>query len=148
MIPARVWQWNALAKKYALIHEVLDKDEILAVIWSESSGNPKAVNEADPSYGLMQVTMPIAVKFSHRAHTPVDLYEPDIAVEAGSGFLAYLKTRYAESHPLSDPNTAWIAAYNEGEPNLWKKVPDPAYIAAFVSHLAELRGGINHVVSA
>jgi soluble lytic murein transglycosylase-like protein len=141
VIPATVIQWRQLAKKFALIHDVLSAEEILAVIWSESSGNQKAINPADPSYGLMQVTMPIAMKFSHRVHTPVDLYDPDINVEAGSGFLAYLKTRYAQTNPLTDPDTAWIAAYNEGEPNLWKKTPDPKYIAAFVSHLAELTGG-------
>jgi soluble lytic murein transglycosylase-like protein len=141
VIPPNVLRWKSLCQKYANIHEVLLWEEIAAVIWSESSGNPKACNPADPSYGLMQVTMSIGVKFSHRVHTPVDLYDPDINLEAGTGFLAYLKTRYAETNPLTDPKTAWIAAYNEGEPNLWKKIPDPPYIAAFVSHLSELQGG-------
>jgi len=143
MIPTSVLQWKSTAEKYAAIHPVLKPNEILAIIWSESSGNPKAINPADPSYGLMQVTIAIGRKFSMRVTTPADLMDPDTNIEAGSGFLAHLKTAYAESYPLTDPNCAWVAAYNEGEPNLWQKRPDPNYIAAFVSHLAELNSGGN-----
>jgi soluble lytic murein transglycosylase-like protein len=136
-VPAAVLQWQSTAQKYADEHLILSANEILAIIWSESSGNPKAVNPADPSYGLMQCTMPIGRKYSS-AQTPTDLMDPDTNVEAGSGFLAYLKTRYGTTNPLTDPNCAWVAAYNEGEPNLWSKRPDPNYIAAFVSHLNAL----------
>jgi membrane-bound lytic murein transglycosylase MltF len=136
-IPASVLQWQSLCEKYAGEHLILTWQEIAAIIYTESSGNPKAVNPADPSYGLMQITMPIGRKYS-AAQTPTDLMDPDTNVEAGSGFLAYLKTRYAITNPLTDPNCAWVAAYNEGEPNLWSKRPDPNYIAAFVSHLNDL----------
>jgi len=77
MIPTSVLQWKSTAEKYAAIHPVLKPNEILAIIWSESSGNPKAINPADPSYGLMQVTIAIGRKFSMRVTTPADLMDPD-----------------------------------------------------------------------
>lgn len=136
-VPDKVLQWNTTAAYFAKQHPILTANEILAVIWNESSGEPKACNSSDPSYGLMGVSMPIGRKFAN-AETPTDLYDPDTNIEAGSGFLAYLKTRYGTSNPITDPKLAWIAAYNEGEPNFWSKWPDPAYIAAFVSHLNSL----------
>lgn len=131
--PAQVLIWGVLAAKYASTHPILNPNEVLAVIWSESWGNPQAINESDPSYGLMGVSMLIGRKFSD-AQTPTDLYDPDTNVCAGAGFLAYLKDKYA----LRFPNFVWVQAYNCGEGNLLKGYNDSAYSEAFVSHLADL----------
>jgi soluble lytic murein transglycosylase-like protein len=141
MIPTSVIQWQSTAEKYAAVYPVLNANEILAIIWSESSGNPKAINPHDPSYGLMQVTIAIGRKFSPRVTTPTDLMDPDTNVEAGSGFLAHLKSTYAERFP----GYKWIQAYNCGEGNLLKGFDDSKYSDAVVSHLNELNGGTNVV---
>jgi soluble lytic murein transglycosylase-like protein len=138
MVPQNVLRWLPIAQKWAVENAPLLPNEILAIIQNESSGEPTACNPSDPSYGLMGVTMPIARRYSKRAQTPTDLYDPDINVEAGSGFLAYLKARYDISNPLTDPNSAWPAMYNAGEPAILRGFKDPNYIAAFVSHLVEL----------
>ncbi len=136
--PEEVTRWRALAEKYAKVHPILDPDEVLAIIWSESYGNPNAVNLSDPSYGLMGVSLTIGVAFAG-VKLPSELYDPDTNVKAGSGFLAHLKIAHAAAFPLTDKECAWPAAYNEGEPNLEKQRPDPAYVAAFVSHWKELK---------
>lgn len=144
--PVRVLQWKPLAEKYATASSVLKPEEILAIIWSESTGNPKAVNPADPSYGLMQITIPLARHYGLFQGDQIGfentelLFDPDTNVKIGSAFLTDLKTKYSVKFPITDPNIAWIAAYNEGEPNLWKHRPDPGYISAFLSHLKDLGG--------
>lgn len=141
--PTQIYQWKTLAEKYVGVHPVLKPEEILAIIWNESSGNVNAINKADPSYGLMQVTMPIAIHYGALpagSTDPTPLYDPDTNVKAGSAFLADLKTKYAKTDPITDPNCAWVAAYNEGEPNLWHRRPDPGYISAYLGHLKQLDG--------
>lgn len=132
MIPATVLQWRELAEKYADITPPILANEILAVIWNESTGNPDAVNPHDPSYGLMQLTMPIAKAFGGVTDSQ-QLFNPELNIMIGSAFLAHLKMTYSEHFP-----DTWIAGYNEGEGNLTRGVPDPDYVAAFNSHLAEL----------
>lgn len=132
MIPPSVLQWKALAAKYAALHPPLVPNEILAVIWSESTGNPDAVNPSDPSYGLMQITMPIAKAFGGITDSQ-QLFDPELNIMAGSSFVAHLKKMYSHHFP-----TTWIAGYNEGEGNLMRGRPDLSYVAAFDSHMAEL----------
>jgi len=65
-VPIEVSRWKELAEKYAAFYSsILDPDEILAIIWTESWGNPAKINPNDPSYGLMQVMM--ASGTTHRA---------------------------------------------------------------------------------
>lgn len=132
MIPASVLQWRDLANKFAAIRPPLTANEILSIIWSESSGLPGAVNPNDPSYGLMQITLPIARAFGGITVSQ-QLFDPDRNVSIGSAFLAHLKETYAEQFPET-----WQNGYNQGEGNLTRGVPDPAYAAAFHSHLEEL----------
>jgi soluble lytic murein transglycosylase-like protein len=140
-VPQEVLLWRPLARNYSSVHPVLSPEEILAIIWSESSGNPDAENPADPSWGLMQVTLPIAKHFTGVSDKQ-KLLDPETNIRAGSFFLAYLKQRYAALNPLLVEGKVspigWVAAYNEGEPNLWRKRPDPGYVQAFVSHLRAL----------
>lgn len=132
MIPVSVLQWKTLAQQAANVHPVLSPNEILSIIWSESSGLPGAVNPSDPSYGLMQITMPIAKAFGGVTDKQ-QLFNPQLNISIGSAFLAHLKETYQEHFP-----TTWVAGYNEGEGNLTKGRPDPSYVAAFQSHLQEL----------
>src|SRR5579859_6889211 len=60
IVPNTVIAWRDLANKYAQIYGILDPEEILAVIWNESTGNPNGSNPGDPSWGLMGVEPLIA----------------------------------------------------------------------------------------
>lgn len=134
MVPVSVLQWKGLAQLNADVHPPLTVNEILSVVWSESTGNPNAINPSDPSYGLMQLTMPIAKAFSGVPITdPKQLLEPTLNMGIGCAFLAHLKETYSEHFP-----TTWIAGYNEGEGNLTRGVADQPYVAAFDSHMEEL----------
>lgn len=126
-IPASVAQWQSLAEKYAVAP--LLPAEILASIWTESWGNPKACNPKDPSAGLMGVELPIAKAYGHGITALDQLYDPETNVQCGTGFLADLKRKYSATHPN------WIVAYNEGEGNLLKGIADDAYRMAWEAHL-------------
>lgn len=132
MIPPNVLRWRAFAEQSAAAHPILSANEILAIVWSESTGNPLAINPSDPSYGLMQLTMPIAEAFGGVTDKG-QLFNAQLNISIGSAFLAHLKETYAEQFPET-----WQNGYNQGEGNLTRGVPDPAYAAAFHSHLEEL----------
>lgn len=134
MIPVAVAQWQGIAEKYAQAYSILDPEEILAIIWGESTGNPRASNPGDPSWGLMGVTSLIAQAYGGFDPSDTSWHEdPDKNVKAGAGFLADLKNKYS-----ADPN--WVAAYNEGETQYRRGVSDQGYVNAFQSHLATLKG--------
>ena len=134
IVPNTVIAWRDLANKYAQIYGILDPEEILAVIWNESTGNPNGSNPGDPSWGLMGVEPLIARAYGGFA-TGDDSWktDPDKNVKAGAGFLADLKNKYS-----SDPN--WIAAYNEGETQYNRGTPDQNYVDRFYAHLNALKG--------
>lgn len=144
MIPPLITGLKALAQRWASVHPVLKANELLAVWWNESSGNPDAYNPGDPSWGLGGVSPLIAHAYGGFGPGDDDWKtDPDKNAECSSGFLADLKTKYSAAHPNTVPDgtanpTGWVAAYNEGEPLLIKHVPDPAYVTAFLSHLEEL----------
>lgn len=161
IIPVQVTRWAPLAfRASAKLDGFVSVQEILATVKKESFGDPLAVNPGDPSWGLMQVTSLIAREFagiktfpsrslsplvrykkpSYGYDTTHEIFVPENNVKAGAGFLAYLKKRYAKDHPLILPSgeinpLGWVAAYNEGEPNLWKKRPDLGYVTSFVENL-------------
>ena len=130
VVPPAVMQWRALAEKYAVLNPPLTANEILAIIWSESTGNPEAENPDDPSYGLMQITLPIGRYFGDVASIN-ELFDPETNIRTGARFLAHLKNTYGERFPDS-----WPIGYNEGEGNLTRGRQDPDYLAAFNSHMA------------
>jgi soluble lytic murein transglycosylase-like protein len=134
-VPATVSQWNDLANKYAQTYSILDPEEILAIVWTESTGNQNAENPGDPSWGLMGVTAPIAQGYGGFESDDTSWHsDPDKNMKAGAGFLADLKTKYSDTKP------GWVAAYNEGETNLLKGYKDQAYVDTFNAHLATLKG--------
>jgi soluble lytic murein transglycosylase-like protein len=147
MTPPAVLRWLPLATQCA---NIVTANEILAIIWNESTGNPQAVNPSDPSYGLMQVTIPIArfygpfeSIYTSDAIAMLLTSDPERNVQIGSAFLADLKRKYAASHPLSLPDgsvnpNGWVTAYNQGEGNLLRGRADIAYALAFTQHLQDL----------
>lgn len=135
MIPDAVNQWSDLANKYAQTYSILDPEEILAVIWTESTGNPNGQNPNDPSWGLMGVTALIAEAYGGFSSVDTSWHtDADKNVKAGAGFLADLKNKYSADYP------GWVAAYNEGEGNLQRGIRDQAYVNTFNAHLATLKG--------
>ena len=131
-VPPAVMQWRQLAEKYAALNPPLTANEVLAIIWSESTGDPNAENPHDPSYGLMQVTLSIGRYFGDVTSSD-ELFDPETNVRAGAGFLAHLKNAYGKQFPDS-----WPIGYNEGEGNLRRGRQDPDYLAAFNAHMVAL----------
>lgn len=135
-IPNAVLQWRNLAEKYASIHAILDPEEILAIIWNESTGNEHASNPGDPSWGLMGVSLLIGRTYAG-VTTGTDLYIPEKNVQAGSAYLAYLKNKYQDSYD------DWPDAYNVGETKFnqgIRSLNNGGYSLAFFSHLNALKG--------
>jgi soluble lytic murein transglycosylase-like protein len=136
-IPKNVSRWADLANQYASTYSILDPEEILAVIWTESTGNPNAENPGDPSWGLMGVTANIAHFYGGFAFDDTSWHDdPDKNVKAGAGFLADLKNKYSDRFT----SNAWVAGYNEGETNLLRGLKDQAYVDTFNTHLSSLKG--------
>jgi len=79
---------------------------IKAVIAHESQWDPRAVNLADPSYGLMQVLYGAGGPYP--AMTVQQLLDPATNIKLGSDFLLYQLGRYPTL--LEDA----VAAYNSG----------------------------------
>lgn len=134
-VPLMVMQWGALAQKYAQIYANLDPEEILAVIWNESTGNPKATNPGDPSWGLMGVTLLIG-RFYAGVTDPNQLFDPETNINAGSAFLSHLKQKYGDA-----PD--WPDAYNVGETKFDAGVRSPTvptYSQRYFSHVGQLLG--------
>lgn len=85
---------------------------ILAIIGTESAGNPRAYRYEshinDASRGLMQMLYSTARSLGYKG-PPRGLYNPDISIKYGTKFLRMLYNRYGN----------WldaIAAYNAGRP--------------------------------
>ncbi len=133
-VPASVMQWSDLAQQWASEYSILDPEEILAIVWNESTGDPQASNPHDPSWGLMGVTANIARSFGGFMAMDVSWHtDPNGNVKAGAGYLAYLKNRFSDSPDWSD-------AYNEGETHFANgQILTPGYSQAFRSHVAAIR---------
>lgn len=137
-VPPAVLQWRELANTYAEIYSILNPEEILAIIWNESSGNQNAIHPNDQpdgsgSYGLMQVSLSIGKHYApDDVVSTVDLLNADTNVKAGAGFLSDLKNKYGDN-----PN--WVAAYNEGETQFRKGVADQKYVDAFNLHVISIQ---------
>lgn len=131
-VPNAVLQWRQLAEKYATINSILDPEEIQAIIWNESSGNPNAQNPNDPSWGLMGVTAPIGKAYASITNNQ-QLFDPDTNVKAGSGYLAHLKIRFGGDE-------GWSESYNEGETHYGNGQHfNPSYATNFNERVNALR---------
>ena len=111
----------------------LDPYLVKAVISTESSWNPTAVNPSDPSYGILQVTVPIAIAYGviSNADEKTELLKPMNGLRAGCRFLAYL----VKTYPLDDA----IQMYNLGETKFRNGARVPAYLSKVKGYYNELR---------
>lgn len=85
---------------------------ILAIMYIESRGNPRASNPHDPSYGLMALELATARQMAGDASiTAADLIsDPQLNANLGAAYLAWLSDRYQAQGDFS----FWADAYNEG----------------------------------
>jgi|SRR6267154_142100 len=130
-------KWYDLSSNWADVLGVITAEEILAIITEESSGEERAFNPGDPSYGLMGVSMLVGKAYS-TAKTPEDLYDAHINIMAGAGFLAFLKRKYQNSFPLGQDN-GWVQMYNEGETEFLKGKRAVGYEIAFLRHVPAMQ---------
>ena len=104
-------RWRSLADKYSLIHGV-PPEVILAVIQTESSGNPDAYNADDRgggSRGLRQVTLATARGLGFTGAVS-QLFDADTNVNLGTKLLADLLRKNSFDF------RAMYSAYNSGSP--------------------------------
>ena len=99
-----------LAKRYAAKAGV-PASLVYAMIMSESTGHPDAVNNRTGAKGLMQLMGPAA---SEQGFTHEDMANPEKNVEAGAGYLARMLKLFE-----GDPKRA-LSAYNVGPGNTRK----------------------------
>jgi hypothetical protein len=102
---------------------------ILAMIWRESGGNPRAFNP-DGGRGLLQITSP-ALKADH---TDEELYNPDVNLNIGARYIVNLIRRYGHDFPRVS------AAFNAGSvrpstKNPWNMVQTTGHVSSEVAAL-------------
>jgi hypothetical protein len=135
-----IWDhWRGIAETTAILYGNLRVTEILAIITEESNGEPNAVNKADPSFGLMGVSLDIGQEFCSSVQIAADLFDPVKNIRAGSGFLSYLKKKYEVLYPLTQSQyRGWVQMYNLGETRFRRGERVPGYEQAYLGHLAAL----------
>lgn len=131
----QIMQWESLAIEFSKGYPILSPQEILASIYTESSGNPSASNPGDPSWGLMGIEWLIARVYGHFS-PPDDSWQtdPQKNMSCGVPYLAYLKAKYQDINP---PH-GWVGAYNAGETNFREGFLDQSYVTGWSNHLAQI----------
>jgi len=135
MDTAQMNQWNNLCIAVAEESQNLSPQEVKAIIGIESSGNPNASNPNDPSYGLMGIEFWVGQQYGGASQVS-DLYTPALNVTAGSGFLDYLKGKYASRFPLGQ-GSGWVQMYNLGETKFLAGERVPDYESKFISYSSQ-----------
>lgn len=117
---------RSTAKSYSV-----NPDFAQAICEQESAYNINAINPNDPSYGLMQLTMPIAKYYSNGKITDTTtIMQPELNVEAGIKFIADLFRKY-KSQGYWD-----IASmYNTGETKYHKGFRNAKYADAVLARM-------------
>lgn len=90
---------------------------LAAVAKVESSFNPRAVNSADPSYGIMQFLLPTARDFKPDV-TIEELFEPAIAIPLGAKFIRWLESQAVVMPDGIDAYNVGIGNFRKGRRNL------------------------------
>jgi len=122
-----------LSKKYLVFYQKQSSEMniplslLLAISYAESTFNPKAKSHI-PAFGLMQIVpksagIDVARKFYRKdeAPTSIELYQPNINIRYGAGYLSILNEQYLDG--INDPISRQycvIAAYNTGAGNIAK----------------------------
>lgn len=109
----------------------VNPDFAQAICEQESGYKIDAINPNDPSYGLMQLTLPVAKYYSDGKITDtITIMQPDLNVEAGIKFIADLLRKY-KSQSLWD-----IASmYNTGETKYHKGFRNAKYADAVIARM-------------
>lgn len=104
-----------------------------AIIQQESNWSPTAVNPKDPSYGICQVQIPIAIHFGVISNVDEyrELFKPMNGMRAGARFLSELLRKY----PFDDA----IQMYNLGETKFRNGLRVPSYLAKVKEYYDEFR---------
>lgn len=109
---------------------------VLGVIGKESSfGDPVATwepNAGEYSYGVMQVLGSTARGLGFNG-SPVELLRPDVGIEWGTRYLAWLRQKYG------DDFDAVLSAYNFGHP---EPVAGRGYVQAVRAWMDQLGGAV------
>jgi soluble lytic murein transglycosylase-like protein len=122
-------EFDDLYKKWAEIFN-LDWKLLKAIAIVESDQTPKAIGDDGKSKGLMQIKDTIG---SYYANSTGDLlFNPDINIEAGAGFLSHLMEAY--QYNWNDV----IQAYNLGETKFNQGFTSPTYLEKVMKYWSEL----------
>jgi len=91
---------------------------IKAVALTESNENPNAIGDNGNSFGMMQIQ-----HWHYEAYgmTKEDMFDPNLNVQVGSGFLAEMVQKYGME--------GGVQAYNLGETKFRRGVTSPDYLA-------------------
>lgn len=110
---------------------------VFAVIRTESKGNPRAVNQSDPSgaWGLMQILYTTAVGLGYKGQ-PEGLFDPDLNVHLGTKYLAQLRGQYGNDF------SRVYSAYNSGNPTPQSQLAK-SNLARAVANLEAVQAEVN-----
>mgnify|MGYP001572887936 CR=1 FL=1 len=124
--------WTPLVTAEANTQGV-DPSLAIALMMTESGGNAGAINPADPSYGLFQVTPATASWLAGRPISPDDLLDPATNARFGIAYLRYQLDRYG-----GDVASA-VNAYRAGTASNTPR--SQSYVARFFGFLDSLGSG-------
>jgi len=99
-----------------------------AVSTVESSENPNVIGDDGRSIGLMQVSLIVGGSYGLNRD---DLLNPELNVQAGSGFLKEMTDRYGLE--------GGIQAYNLGETKFRKGIISPVYLDKVMNEFLKLQ---------
>jgi membrane-bound lytic murein transglycosylase MltF len=108
-------EFDKLFEKWGLIRD-LDPLLIKAVACHESSLNPWAKASDGLSVGLMQIQASTAVCYCPWIQGDNDLLDPEVSIQAGSGFLAEMIKRFGLHGGIQAYNVG-PRGYEEGKKN-------------------------------
>jgi len=107
-----------------VVHASTYGDLLNAMIQVESGGNPKAINQAEKAYGVLQIRPIMIDDFNRIYKTNVkhkDAFNPEVARVIALGIFRH----YGKNIP--NPNAKHFAFIWNGGGSAWKRVDNPQY---------------------
>ena len=120
--------YDEIYKRWADLRD-LDWRLLKAVAIVESSENANVTGDEGRSHGLMQISSLVGSSFGLMVE---DLYEPNLNVQAGSGFLKEMIDKYGLE--------GGIQAYNLGETKFRQGLTSPTYLSKVINEYERLKG--------
>lgn len=140
-MPEKVSRWRDLIYNKAMKYNI-PPALIVAVMWQESGGDPKAGSYAD-AFGLMQLILSTAKSMAGRSVSKDELLSnPDLNVDLGAKLLSQLYKQYNGNLPHI------LGSYNAGGPycGTGKKYPSGEPCAPNMFGLVQNCGYIDSVI--